>query len=44
VELRDGRVVRDEAVSDRVDARNELVQLGMNTAAGVAAVASGDAQ
>jgi len=33
VELRDGMVVRDEAVPDRVDARQELVQLGMNTAA-----------
>ena len=32
VELRDGKVVRDEAVIDRVDARSELVQLGMNTA------------
>jgi putative ABC transport system ATP-binding protein len=32
VELRDGQVVRDEAVTDRVDARGELVQLGMNTA------------
>jgi putative ABC transport system ATP-binding protein len=32
VELRDGRVVRDEVVTDRVDARDELVQLGMNTA------------
>jgi putative ABC transport system ATP-binding protein len=32
VELRDGQVVRDEAVTDRVDARDELVQLGMNTA------------
>ena len=32
VELRDGRVVRDGAVTDRVDARDELIQLGMNTA------------
>jgi putative ABC transport system ATP-binding protein len=32
VELRDGQVVRDEAVIDRVDARSELVQLAMNTA------------
>ena len=32
VELRDGQVVRDEPVLDRVDARSELLQLGMNTA------------
>jgi len=32
IELRDGQVVRDEAVTDRVDARSELVELGMNTA------------
>jgi putative ABC transport system ATP-binding protein len=40
VELRDGFVVRDECVADRLDARDELVQLGMNTAAGAASVAS----
>jgi putative ABC transport system ATP-binding protein len=38
VELRDGAVVRDETVTDRLDASHELVQLGMNTAAGVDAV------
>jgi putative ABC transport system ATP-binding protein len=41
VELRDGRVVRDAPVPDRVDAREELLQLGMNTAAGAEAVAGG---
>jgi putative ABC transport system ATP-binding protein len=33
VELRDGAVVRDEQVADRLDARDEMVQLGMNTVA-----------
>jgi putative ABC transport system ATP-binding protein len=42
VELRDGRVVRDEPVAERLNAGDELVQLGMNTAAGPSAVA-GDA-
>jgi len=41
VELRDGRVVRDEAVTDRLFASDELVQLGMNTAAGADAVGAG---
>jgi putative ABC transport system ATP-binding protein len=41
VELRDGRVVRDEAVADRLSASDELIQLGMNTAAGVDSVAGG---
>jgi putative ABC transport system ATP-binding protein len=31
VELRDGVIVRDEPVADRLSANNELVQLGMNT-------------
>ena len=31
VELRDGVIVRDEQVPDRLDARDEMVQLGMNT-------------
>ena len=34
VELRDGNIVRDEAVAERLDARDELVQLGMNTVPG----------
>jgi len=38
VELRDGRIVRDEAVADRLNARDELVQLGMNTAADAASL------
>lgn len=38
IELRDGRVVRDAAVTDRLDASKELVQVGMNTAAGADAV------
>jgi hypothetical protein len=36
-------VVRDAPVVDRVDAREELVQLGTNTAADIAALA-GDAK
>jgi putative ABC transport system ATP-binding protein len=40
VELRDGIVVRDSAVTDRLRADEEIVQLGMNTAAGVDSVAS----
>jgi putative ABC transport system ATP-binding protein len=39
VELRDGMVVRDASVTDRLDASSELVQLGMNTAADADAVA-----
>jgi putative ABC transport system ATP-binding protein len=39
VELRDGRVVRDAPVVERVDAREELVQLGVDTTADVAALA-----
>jgi putative ABC transport system ATP-binding protein len=42
VELRDGAIVRDEAVKDRVIASEELVQIGMNTAAGVQDVLSDD--
>ncbi|MDO8963011.1 MAG: ABC transporter ATP-binding protein [Coriobacteriia bacterium] len=38
IELRDGALVRDEVVADRLDARSELVELGMNTAAGADAV------
>jgi putative ABC transport system ATP-binding protein len=38
IELRDGEVVRDEAIADRLDAAHELVQLGMNTAASAASV------
>jgi putative ABC transport system ATP-binding protein len=34
VELRDGSIVRDETVSERLNAGDELVQLGMNTAGG----------
>jgi putative ABC transport system ATP-binding protein len=41
VELRDGRVVRDEPVADRLSANDELIQLGMNTAAGADVVAGG---
>jgi putative ABC transport system ATP-binding protein len=33
VELRDGEIVRDEPVTERLSARDELVQLGMNTVA-----------
>jgi putative ABC transport system ATP-binding protein len=39
VELRDGVIVRDEAVSDRLDARHEIAQLGMNTAGDAATAA-----
>jgi putative ABC transport system ATP-binding protein len=42
VELRDGEVVRDEQVVERLDARDEMVQLGMNTAAGAEAVVAGE--
>jgi putative ABC transport system ATP-binding protein len=38
IELRDGEVVRDATVTDRLDASKELFQLGMNTAAGADAV------
>jgi putative ABC transport system ATP-binding protein len=41
VELRDGSIVRDAAVSDRLDAHNEMAQLGMNTAAGADDVLGG---
>jgi putative ABC transport system ATP-binding protein len=41
VELRDGAIVRDQAVADRLDAAGELVELGMNTAAGPDAVIAG---
>jgi len=34
VELRDGRIVRDESVAQRLNAADELVDLGMNTVAG----------
>jgi putative ABC transport system ATP-binding protein len=34
VELRDGAIVRDEAVTDRLDANAEMALLGMNTTAG----------
>jgi putative ABC transport system ATP-binding protein len=40
VELRDGVVVRDEPVTDRLNARDEMVQLGMNTSAGASSVPS----
>jgi putative ABC transport system ATP-binding protein len=40
IELRDGVVVRDAPVLDRLNAMEELVQLGMNTAAGPDAVAA----
>ncbi|MDO8915488.1 MAG: ABC transporter ATP-binding protein [Coriobacteriia bacterium] len=45
VELRDGVIVRDETVADRLDAHDEMSQLGMNTAADVEAVlgTAGDA-
>ncbi len=41
VELRDGRVVRDSPVPDRVDARQELLDLGMNATAGAETAAGG---
>jgi putative ABC transport system ATP-binding protein len=41
VELRDGEIVRDEQVAERVSAGDELVQLGMNTAGGPWAVDGG---
>lgn len=41
VELRDGAIVRDEVVVDRLDAQDEMVQLGMNTAAGTDGVLGG---
>jgi len=40
IKLRDRRVVRDEQVAERLEATDELVQLGMNTAAGAASVAT----
>ena len=42
VELRDGLVVRDAPVTDRIMARDELVQLGMNTSGGAGAVSNGE--
>jgi putative ABC transport system ATP-binding protein len=42
VELRDGVVVRDEKVIDRLDAHDEMVQLGMNTVARSIAAIDGD--
>ena len=42
IELRDGEVVRDEQIADRFDAATELVQLGMNTAAGASTVGSSE--
>ncbi len=43
VELRDGEIVRDEPVPDRLDAHDEIIQLGMNTVGGVErARAAGD--
>jgi putative ABC transport system ATP-binding protein len=44
VELRDGMVVRDAPVTNRLDAAVEIVQLGMNTAAGASAVGWGMAE
>jgi putative ABC transport system ATP-binding protein len=44
VELRDGAVVRDSAVTDRLRADDEIVQLGMNTAAGVDAVVADEGE
>jgi putative ABC transport system ATP-binding protein len=44
VELRDGAIVRDAEVSDRLDAHNEMAQLGMNTAAGADGVLGGDGE
>ncbi|HEY5506030.1 MAG TPA: ABC transporter ATP-binding protein [Coriobacteriia bacterium] len=44
VELRDGAVVRDSAVTDRLRADEEIFQLGMNTAAGVDAVVTGEGE
>ncbi len=40
VELRDGLIVRDEAVVDHLDAHSEMVELGMNTLGGAGGVAS----
>jgi putative ABC transport system ATP-binding protein len=41
VELRDGEIVRDEQVADRLDAAAEMVQLGMNTVSRPANVVDG---
>ncbi len=41
VELRDGAIVRDRAVADRLDAAGELVELGVDTAAGPDAIVAG---
>ena len=41
IELRDGVVVRDEPVPDRIVAKEELVQLGINTGGDASAVGSG---
>jgi putative ABC transport system ATP-binding protein len=42
VELRDGEIVRDEQVADRLDAAAEMVQLGMNTVSRPANVVGSD--
>jgi putative ABC transport system ATP-binding protein len=41
VELRDGEIVRDEVVADRLDAHDEMVRLGMNIGADVSDVPAG---
>ena len=41
VELRDGRIVRDEPVADHLDAESEMVELGMNTLPHPAAMIDG---
>ena len=41
VELRDGRIVRDEFVADHLDAESEMVELGMNTLPHPAAMIDG---
>jgi putative ABC transport system ATP-binding protein len=43
IELRDGEVVRDEVVADRLDARHAAAELGMNTAAGSPVASAGPA-
>jgi putative ABC transport system ATP-binding protein len=40
VELRDGCIVRDEPVAERLSAHDEMAELGMNTAGSAAAVVS----
>jgi putative ABC transport system ATP-binding protein len=44
VELRDGEIVRDETVADRLDAHDEMARLGMNTVADASAVPVGDGE